>query len=734
MSQMIRILVVDDETSLCDVTKEFLEMSKDLEVDTVCSVDHARTALCKNHYDVIVSDYQMPSEDGIQFLKSLRSSGNPIPYILFTGKGREEVVIEALNSGADFYLQKGVQSSSIYAEMEHHIRVAVEKQRTEDALRENEEKYHSFFTTSRDCVFITTADGRWVDFNDAAVELFGYESREDLLKTDVPLMYANPSDRDAHARYIREKEFSFEYPVDLKKKDGTIIHTLITSVVRKDPSGNTIGFQGSIRDITERNRTEKALRETQAQLRVAMDLAKLVHWEYDVATDTFTFDDQFYALFGTTAEREGGTKMRSSEYAERFLPPEEAPIVGRETEAALLTRDPNFSRQIEHDIIRRDGERRTIAVVFRVVKDPSGRTIKTYGANQDITERRRGEEALRESEEKYRLLVESAAEVIVVAQDGMLRLVNLATTAMTGLSEQELMSKPFSSFIHPDDRAMVVENYQRRLRGEAVPDRYAFRLLTKDERTRWVDLNAILIDWEGRPASLNFMTDITERKRIEVALHEANRKLNLLSSITRHDINNHLTVLKGNLTLLEKKQLDHPSDDHLQKAEAAAERISAMIQFTKEYEDIGVHALIWQDVHGVVKKVADQVFHGPIKVVNDVLNGIEILADPLIVKVFHNLIDNSMRHGGHVTRIKMSAEQVGDALLIVYEDDGVGISVEDREHLFEKGYGKNTGLGLFFIRDILAITGITITDNGKVGQGVRFEMMVPSGSWRRISH
>jgi PAS domain S-box-containing protein len=142
-----------------------------------------------------------------------------------------------------------------------NIRDITARKRMEDALRESEERYRAFFTTSQDCVFITATDGRWVDFNDAAVKLFGYESREDLLRADSPLLYANPRDRDTHLRYIREKEYSFEYPVDLTKKDGTIINTLISTVIRKDSSGNIIGFQGTIRDITEKTATLDRIEE-----------------------------------------------------------------------------------------------------------------------------------------------------------------------------------------------------------------------------------------------------------------------------------------------------------------------------------------------------------------------------------------------------------------------------------------------------------------------------------------
>ena len=165
-------------------------------------------------------------------------------------------------------------------------------------------------------------------------------------------------------------------------------------------------------------------------------------------------------------------------------------------------------------------------------------------------ERKHAEIELRESEKKYRLLVESAAEAILVAQDGMLRLVNPTTVTMTGFSEQELTSKPFSSLIHPDDRAIVLERYQKRMRGEAVPNQYAFRVLTKDGSTKWVDINAVVIDWEGRPATLNFLTDTTERKRAEEELRsmtadalESAQKAEAYFDFLAHDIANILSPM-----------------------------------------------------------------------------------------------------------------------------------------------------------------------------------------------
>jgi len=134
----------------------------------------------------------------------------------------------------------------------------------------------------------------------------------------------------------------------------------------------------------------------------------------------------------------------------------------------------------------------------------------------DITERKQIEKALLEREEDYRLLIETANESIIVAQDGLLKFVNPITFGLLGAhSYQELIDRPFSQFIHPDDRSMVVENYRKRISNEAAKPRYAFRVVARDGIVKWVEINAALIEWQGKPATLNFLTDITERKEAE---------------------------------------------------------------------------------------------------------------------------------------------------------------------------------------------------------------------------
>ncbi len=147
----------------------------------------------------------------------------------------------------------------------------VARHRSDKALWESEERYRRFFTTSRDCVFITSRAGEWIDINPSAVALFGFESRKEMLSVPVISIYADPDERGRHIQKIMDEGSTIEYPVLLKKKDGTLFHSLISSVVIRDESGNVRGFQGTIRDVTKEIRAREALQISEAQYRTFID-------------------------------------------------------------------------------------------------------------------------------------------------------------------------------------------------------------------------------------------------------------------------------------------------------------------------------------------------------------------------------------------------------------------------------------------------------------------------------
>lgn len=294
--------------------------------------------------------------------------------------------------------------------------------------------------------------------------------------------------------------------------------------------------------------------------------------------------------------------MSSGTYAREFVHPGDFDVVAKEIEKAITAQDPNYVSRLEHRIIRRDGEIRYITVRFSIIKDAEGRTIKTRGANQDITDRKRAEEALR----------------------------------------------------------------------------------------------------------------------------QANKRLNLLSSITRHDILNAVSLILGYLELVEMDYSDSEllKYNHLMKN--ATKEIQHQIEFTRLYEDLGSHDPVWINLRSVIPK---PLVSTSVTLVSD-LDHYFIYADSMLEKVFHNLLDNSIRHGQHVTEIRVSARIIDDDLMVTWEDNGIGVADQYKEQIFDRGFGENTGLGMFLAREILSLTGISIHETGKQGTGARFEIRVPEGGWK----
>jgi signal transduction histidine kinase len=211
----------------------------------------------------------------------------------------------------------------------------------------------------------------------------------------------------------------------------------------------------------------------------------------------------------------------------------------------------------------------------------------------------------------------------------------------------------------------------------------------------------------------------------------ANKKLNLLSGITRHDIRNQLTALLAYIELSRMIQQDPEMTATIDKEELVANNILRQIEFTKDYEDIGVKTPTWNNVAEEMRILLPQLKSAGIAL--EISTGdLEIYADPLLEKVFENLVDNSLRHGEHVRHITVSYRKNPDGLALIYRDDGVGVAAAEKEKIFDRGFGKNTGLGLFISREILSITGLSISECGTPGTGVQFEIGVPEGRYRFI--
>ncbi len=248
-----------------------------------------------------------------------------------------------------------------------------------------------------------------------------------------------------------------------------------------------------------------------------------------------------------------------------------------------------------------------------------------------------------------------------------------------------------------------------------------------------VSIAASLVkDPDGGPAGIVLIIrDITSRKAEEKALSLANEKISLLSKLTRHDISNLVTALGNYLSLLKEGTGDETTrKQYISSCVDLVGKILQHLRFSREYQQIGMHDPAWQSLTDMVDLAVGNLAHEGVEITSRVAS-VELYADPLSYKVIYNLFENALRHGDRVTQIQISsAGQVDGTLLIIVDDNGVGIKDEEKELIFRRGYGKNTGLGLTLSRDILSVTGITIAETGTYGRGTRFEIRIPPSAWR----
>ncbi|MCJ7489672.1 MAG: HAMP domain-containing histidine kinase [Thermoplasmata archaeon] len=224
------------------------------------------------------------------------------------------------------------------------------------------------------------------------------------------------------------------------------------------------------------------------------------------------------------------------------------------------------------------------------------------------------------------------------------------------------------------------------------------------------------------------MSDERTRHIADLAL--ANKKLRLLGSMTRHDIKNQLTILKNWMGLARSREIDEIALENLKNALDSAQTIDEQLDFTSVYERLGAHEGEWRTLS---KEFASGIsgIETPGVSIDSKLNGIEVFADPMLSMVFKNLMVNTLMHGGKVSKVRVYVDRDDHGIRVVFEDDGVGIPLEDKGRVFERGFGKHTGYGMFLAREILELTGMRISETGISGKGARFEIAVPEGRYRR---
>ncbi|ABS56621.1 multi-sensor signal transduction histidine kinase [Methanoregula boonei 6A8] len=629
----ISVLYVDDEPGLLEIGKLFLEDNGDVCVDTETSARTALVTLEKTAYDAIISDYQMPEMDGLAFLVEVRKQFPEIPFILFTGRGREEVVIEAINNGADFYLQKGGEPMSQFTELAHKIRQAVRRRKAERALEESRDYLNLIFSSVKAGILVIDAVSHGiVDINPAAAEMIGLPREQIVGKNCHKYVCPAETGKCPITDLGHSVDNSEKILITAEGKHIPIIKYVTTVML----SGKPCLLETFI-DNTQRKQAEQDLRKAYDELRM--------HQEEIQAA-----------------------------YAE---------LAGNEQ---ILMHD--YSTLIE------------------------------------------SERSLKESAEQFKTLFDSANDAIFVVSDGVFVRCNARTRVIFGCSDisEVLGHSPaeFSPEFQPDGtRSMERVRENDRAALEGIPLFFEWVHTRRDGTPFYTEVSLNAVEIGGEMCVQSIVRDISDRKRAEQAAALASRKLFMMNEFTRHEITNTITGLLGLVDMAYGMPAGEGRDQLNREIKGLVVDIQKQVAFTKEYQEVGVKEPRWQQVREMIPTSSRPGIH-----VSPSLDEVEIFADPLVAKIFTYLAENVVRHGERATRITIGAEQHGSGLKVIVEDNGVGVPEAMKAAIFEKKIGERKGMGLFLVREILGITGITIEETGTFGKGARFEIRVPEGGFR----
>jgi PAS domain S-box-containing protein len=616
-------------------------------------------------------------------------------------------------------------------------RDVTEHKRMEMALKESEERYRILAENSLTGIYVYQ-DEKLVYTNEFAAKSLGFLTQELIGKSIWEIVA--PDDRDlvrnvVASRWQGEAAGSqYEFRVLTKSEEMRWVQVLATEIQHDGRPA----ILGNVIDITDRKHAEEALRQSEARYRDLFENASDIIYTHDLKGNYTSANQAARRILGY-----GPEEFLRMNYRD-VVDPESLPAA-EENFRKKTVNGVEATPPYEIRVRAKDGTPFWFEVTSRVLRD-NGIAVGVHGSARNITDRKRAEEALKESEEKYRVLVENANEAIFVAQDGKLQFANPKTMELIGHTEQELTSEPFVKFIHPDDRALVAERHVRRMRGEELPSVYPFRVIDKSGTIRWVEISAVSIDWERRPATLNFLVDITFRRKMEEELIKVQKleSLGILAGGIAHDFNNILTTILGNISIARmRSQFSDDSTNTLRAAEEGCLRAKALTQQLLTFSKGGAPVKRIMLISQLIKNSCEFALRGSsvrceFSIPED-LWAVDV-DEGQIGQVLNNLIinaDHAMPQGG-VIQVQAENMQLtpdhslplsqGNYVRLTIKDQGIGIPAEILPRIFDPYFTtkyKGSGLGLAISHSIITNHGGFLTVTSEPATGTTFCIYLP---------
>jgi len=721
MSEEVRVLHIDDEPDFADMTATFLERENDrFEIETATDADEGLEYLNKNEYDCVVSDYDMPGKDGIEFLRMVREEYPAFPFILFTGKGSEEVASEAISAGVTDYLQKE-SGTEQYELLANRIENVVTQSRAEQKLKKEQAFIEQAIDTLDDILYVIDTDGSLRRWNSRLSEVTGYTDAE---LSEMKTYELFPEEHRESAFSVAEEALSAgqaTFEVEMLTSDGDRIPYEFTGARLTDAEGRLMGIVGIGRDITERKERERDLRRTQERLNLAVEGAGLGVWDWDIESGEINHNEQWAEMLGMPPE-EGVVSIES--VRDRFHP-KDLPESEEKTQEVLEGKKSRYDKEIRRETT--DGEWIWIRTVGRVAeRDEDGQPTRAVGVNIDIDERKKQKEEL----ERYKTFVESSSDLIThMDADGTVLYQSPAAKEVFGYEQEDLVGDNAFEYVHPDDRERAAEEFYAIIENSAKDSgKVEYRALGADGEYIWTEsVGKDQRNTEAGGVVIN-QRDISERKKKEKRLDE-------FASVVSHDLRNPLSVAKGRLELAQ----EDCDSEHLENVEDAVDRMDVLIDdiltLAREGSDVGEMKTV--ETEKIIEDCWSNVETGNATLVTQLERDVE--ADPRRLKqLCENLVRNAVEHGSTRSRteydeavghgdenvtVTVGELDEGDGFYVA--DDGDGVPEEKHDEIFETDYStseQGTGFGLRIVEGIVEAHGWDIEVTESQDGGARFEI------------
>jgi two-component system, cell cycle sensor histidine kinase and response regulator CckA len=635
-----------------------------------------------------------------------------------------------------------------YGELEQRIEELGKQFRTtvvKAAVRKSMQLFEKTFRSQTDAIFILDAEipPKIIDCNPAAEKIFGYSREEMLNQTTEVLHISRRAMRNFQKQLypnILEQGFFRLDDFMMKRKGREKFHTEHTVMPLNDESGERKGWVSVVRDVTRRKKAEDELRASERKYRELFNNALVGIYRTRISDGKVI--DSNYRL----AKMFGYDNL--DEFVGEYIFSEHYVDAGTREKLLEKLFEKGEVSDFEARFSRRDGKIIWVRFSARILREEG----YLEGVAIDATDEKEALAKLVDSETKYRLLVENANEAIFVVQGTKIEFPNPKASEMGRKLGFDLDLVPFYDYIHPDDKAMVTERHIRRLQGEDLPSVYSFRLINNRGEERWFELNTSVINWEGKPSTLNFLRDITVQKRLEAELQQARRMeaLGTLAGGIAHDFNNLLMGIQGRISMmLMNSDTSHPHYTDLKDIEeiirSGADLTKQLLGFSRggryEVKATDLNSLIKHtfDLFGRMKKHIriQRRFQRDLWVA-EVDRG---QFEQVLLNLFLNASE-AMPEGGTLSLCTRNAlldkeftEQhrvpAGRFVQVSVVDTGIGMDDETLRRIFEpffttKGMGRGTGLGLASAYAIIQNHGGIIKVSSKLGAGTTFDIYLPA--------